>query len=141
MKSIPMKALLLFLFFVLTFGYPSSAVYAQNESESSIHELPRAYQCDVITINIRELAFSRKQVLKEISSLEKPAGQASESSEYYEQQMNQYRERMEALQERVFSLQEQIDTNEQQLENCLQYSSISPRANKSETAQKKRETE
>jgi hypothetical protein len=134
MKSSLVKTLLLFSLFFLTFDYARSSVYAKNENESSIHELPRADQCDIITITIRELAFSRKQLVKKILSLEKPAGSASENNEDYGQQMNEYQEMMK-------SLQEQIDTKEQQLENCLQQKIISPKAKESETAQKKRESE
>jgi hypothetical protein len=130
MKIFLIKTLLLFPFSVLTFCFVSFSVFAQNESESPIHELPRADQCDVITISIREVAFSRKQVLKELFSLEESAGLASKNGAYNEQQINEYHERVKLLQERVSSFQKQIDTKEQQLENCLQHSTISSRARK-----------
>jgi hypothetical protein len=130
MKIFLIKTLLLFPFSVLTFCFVCFSVFAQNESESPIHELPRADQCDVITISIREVAFSRKQVLKELLSLEESAGLASKNGAYNEQQINEYQERVKLLQERVSSFQKQIDTKEQQLENCLQHSTISSRARK-----------
>lgn len=127
MKSKRIKPLLLFPIFFLTFWYAGSSVYAENESQSPIHELPKANQCDVIIINIRELSFARKEVLKEISSLENPAGSALENNEYSQQQINEYEQRMKLLQERVSSLQKQIDSKEQQLQVCLQHTGASAR--------------
>ena len=103
MKSKCIKPLLLFPIFFLTFWYAGSSVYAENESQSPIHELPKANQCDVIIINIRELSFARKEVLKEISSLENPAGSALENNEYSQQQINEYEQRMKLLQESIFA--------------------------------------
>ena len=127
MKSKRIKPLLLFPIFFLTFWYAGSSVYAENESQSPIHELPKANQCDVIIINIRELSFARKGVLKEISSPENPAGSALENNEYSQQQINEYEQRMKLLQERVSSLQKQIDSKEQQLQVCLQHTGASAR--------------
>ena len=127
MKSKRIKPLLLFPIFFLTFWYAGSSVYAEYESQSPIHELPKANQCDVIIINIRELSFARKEVLKEISSLENPAGSALENNEYSQQQINEYEQRMKLLQERVSSLQKQIDSKEQQLQVCLQHTGASAR--------------
>ena len=121
MKSIPKKILLIGTLFLLTFGYEGSSVNAMDDSQSAIHELPKADQCSLITMDIRRLAYSLKKIFKEISLLESPVHSPSQNNKNYEQQINQYEQNMNALQEKASSLRKQINLQEQQLESCLQH--------------------
>lgn len=119
MKSIFKKIISIATLSFLTLGYPDSSVYAQNDSQSPIHELPRADQCSVITMHIRQLVSSLKKVVKEISLLESPLESAAGDKEHAKQQSNENEQRLELLHESASSLQKQIDMQEQQLENCV----------------------
>jgi len=125
MKSLPKKIILIGALLLFPFGYTGPSVMAQDDSRSAIHELPRADQCSIITMNIRELAFSLKEVVKEISLIESPVHSPSGNNEYYEQQINQYEQNMTALQVEASSLRKQINIQEQQLEGCLQHKTAS----------------
>ena len=98
----------------------ADAAYAENESDSPIHEMSRADRCSVITMTIRELAASLKDADKEISVLDSPGTTTTESERYSEQQTKEQGERLEFLQKKASSLRKQIALKEQQLDNCLQ---------------------
>jgi len=121
MENIPRKIILIGTLLFFTFGYAGSSVFAQDDSQSPIHELPRADRCSIIIMDIRELASSLKEVVKEISLLEAPVHSPSENNEYYEKQVHQYEQEMDELEEKASSLRKQIDTQEQLLDSCLQH--------------------
>lgn len=121
MKTLLIKIFLLLFFFLPKSGYADSSVYSHEESESSIHELPKADQCSVITMNIRQQAFSLKKVVKEISSLEASVHSSSENSDPSEQHVNEYEQNLDALKNKASNLRKQIDMQEQQLEYCYQH--------------------
>lgn len=121
MKRKRINILFVATLFFLRLGSADSSAYAQNESQVPLHdELPRADQCSVMTIHIRELALSLKEVMKEKSLLEPPVRPVLENNGDYGQRLHDYEQRMELLQERASSLRKQIDTKEQALIDCLQ---------------------
>lgn len=124
MKNLPEKIILIGAIFLFTFGYAGSSAYAQDDSESPIHELPKADRCSIIIMDIRESASSLKDVVKEISLLESQAHSPSANNEQYEQETNQNEHNIKALQERASSLRKQIDKQEQLLETCLQHETV-----------------
>ena len=120
MKKIIALILLLVAVFVLHFDYnKSSSAYAQEEeSDSSIHEMPASDKCSLIIMQIRQLVYSLKQTKKEISSFMPPADSTLKNEENKEQQ--EYEQNLKHLQEKESALQQQIDIKEQQLETCGQ---------------------
>ena len=110
MKSLSKKIILVATFLLFTFGYAGFSAYADGDSESPIHELPRADRCSIIIMDIRKLASSLKDVEKDISLLESQAYSPSQNNEHYEQEINQDDHNIQqALQEKASSLRKQID--------------------------------
>ena len=62
MKKLLIAALLLVAIFFLRCAYMDSSVDTQGLAESSIHELVKADQYSVITMNIRQLVSSLNEV-------------------------------------------------------------------------------
>jgi len=120
MKSIPIKFLLFTLLLLPQLGHATSTEYAQKGNTSATHELPRADQCSVITIHIRESALALKEVVKEISSLESTISAVAERNKSNEQLLSDNEQQLELMQVKASALREQIDLQEQQLEICLQ---------------------
>jgi hypothetical protein len=121
------KFIIRVLFFVLLFVfriyYVGSPVYAQNESQERLHdELPRADQCSIITMNIRQLMFELKESVKEKSRFEHSPKVSQENIAHDGQQLNEYEQSFKMLQEKISSLRTLISKKEQQLESCLQIS-------------------
>jgi peptidoglycan hydrolase CwlO-like protein len=121
MGSLPKKILLIGSFLLFVLGYAGTSAYAKEDSESPIHELPRADRCSIIMMNIRKLASSLKDVEKKISPLESQARPPSVNNEHYEKKTDQDEHDIKALQEKASSLRKQIDKQEQLLESCFQH--------------------
>ena len=139
MKSLSKKIILVATFLLFTFGYAGFSAYADGDSESPIHELPRADRCSIIIMDIRKLASSLKDIEKDISLLESQAYSPSENNEHYEQEINQDDHNIQALQEKASFLRKQIDRQEQLLESCFQHDTAHSGRNDLEKNQKKGE--
>jgi len=118
MKNIPVKTLILASFFLLCSGWAGSPVYAQNESDSPIHEMPDPDKCSVEMMRIRDLAAALKQVSSEMS-----AHSATGGNRLGGQQMNRNDQDLKALKEKEYTLRKQMYMQEQQLEECMKQES------------------
>lgn len=114
MKSRDSIILIVILLLLPNPGFAGSTAELPEESESPIHELPRADQCSIITIEIRELSYSLKKVHKEAAHIT-----AASQNGDNEQFLRNYADTLNLLQAREESLREQIDLREQKLKNCL----------------------
>jgi len=119
MKNTRCGILTVFFLVTLGIGLVVCRADAVEDSDSSIHEMPRPDQCSVVTIHIRDLTSSLNQVVKEVSSMEEPVREASESNGDYDQRLAEYRGRVKSLQEQESGLRKEIDEKERRLEECL----------------------
>ena len=112
--------MLILLLFCSGFGYGNSPAFAneEEESDSSIHEMPASDNCSLIIMQIRQLVYALKETKREISSLLPPADDNKGQQQEYEQQLK-------ALQEKEADLRHQVDLKEQQLDTCSQKSEAS----------------
>jgi chromosome segregation ATPase len=107
----------MFVLLLICFGfrYGNSLAFAneEEESDSSIHEMPASDNCSLIIMQIRQLVYTLNQTKRDLSSLQPPADGDKEQQQEYEQQLK-------ALQEKEADLRHRVDLKEQQLDTCSQ---------------------
>lgn len=119
MKTKDINIFMIILLLLPKPGYAGSTAEPHKQSESPIHELPKADQCSVITMQIRGLSYELKQVRKEISRLGAEINTAEADNTNDEQPVQENDQKLHALHTREKALREQLDLQERQLENCI----------------------